>query len=692
LKTLGVMAPYLMGIYPGALVAALYRNVRMAGASMLLMRTGTQMAHYELDLGIERADAWVVVLNPASPDWLRRILATGRPVSVIAHDYGMAELGLVRVDNRAGILAAMQRLYERGHRRFAYIGPAYIADCVERRDTVLEFTQTHADCAPALIQDTLDFSYAAGRDAARKLLDQGVLFSALIAATDNNAMGAITLLRESGLRVPEDVAVVGFDNSIVSHTIGNGITSLDQNLDALADMAFADVYRRSQDPTQAPVNSRVKPVLVERGSTACIETVRSPQLIEREVAQYFIAVSEEVGQIAAGGRDAYLREYLKRLEFRLRFASVARLVDAGSALQVVLASPEGGDHGRASVGKRLALAMFPVYPASSVESRAGDFIAVLLQEGLVQGTEVIALCFRGEDLNSPLALESLTHEIELLCYQLHVQMMSDELQRTLSSLRATQDELLRIEKHAALGVAIAGIAHELNTPLGNCLLASSTLSDSAVAIRQLFNAGQLKKTDIEHLLSNVELTGQVLGRNIGSALRLVEDFKQIGGEHVSGRTEHISLSLFMQDMLTVLRVRCWKTGVEIHCTVDGAPELDTYPQLLSQVLSELVENALIHGFSDGVGGTIQITAGVANAKLILAISDNGRGIAPGDLERVFDPFYTTRMGAASGLGLTMVHNLVSGPLLGKVWAELGEGKGVRFVIELPVSDATYLLK
>lgn len=685
MKTLGVIAPFLMGTYPGALVAALYARVREAGANLLLLRTGSQDARYQLELSLERADAWVVILNAASPDLLRKIHASGHPVCVIGHDYGLPELGLVRTDNAAGIRSAMQHLYAQGRRSFAYIGPSNMDDCLERQAAFEGFIREHTDCTPPLLAEAPDFSYAGGQDAMEVLIKQGASFCALIAATDNIASGAIAALQDQGIKVPDDVAVIGFDNSIFSRISGQGISSLDQNLTQLANTAFDDVARRLHEPGIAPIKTRIAPSLVARKSSGDTEQCRSHQMIDRDVAQSFIAVSEEVGQLSHGGRANYLKDYLKRLEFRLRFASVIRLSSNGQSLQVLSELPRSKHHNPQTADSSLDVRRFPENTDAHIQPQAGDFLVILMQEGLAQGPEIMALCFRNTDLSNPLTIETLAHEIELLCYQLHVQMMSDELSRTLETLRATQDELLRSEKNAALGNVIAGIAHELNTPLGNSLLSVNTLEDYSEIAQRKFVEGALKRTDVEELFGTLNMAVQLINRNLGVAFRLLGDFKQINSEQSAGAPILISLPIFMQDLANMLRVRGEQASTNIVLRDCSDLEFETYPQLLAQVLNELVKNALTHGLANTPHAEIGISA-LADAKGVeLTIEDNGCGLPANALQRVFDPFFTTRMGTASGLGLTMVHNLVTGPLNGKVRVESFQEKGTKFVINLPLT-------
>lgn len=128
MRTLGIIAPYFEGLYSGAIISALYRMAVRDGLSVVVVRAGSQACRYDLDVALAAADAWVCIINPASESLLERACALPRPVCVIAHNYGLEEVGLVQTDNRAGIHAAMQRLYDLGHRRFAFAGSLEMND------------------------------------------------------------------------------------------------------------------------------------------------------------------------------------------------------------------------------------------------------------------------------------------------------------------------------------------------------------------------------------------------------------------------------------------------------------------------------------------------------------------------------------------------------------------------------------
>jgi signal transduction histidine kinase len=217
--------------------------------------------------------------------------------------------------------------------------------------------------------------------------------------------------------------------------------------------------------------------------------------------------------------------------------------------------PKQGPHAMGAV-PRLPnpLAAWPPTPEDFTFT-AGDFIAMLWHGDVAKGIEVVTLCSPAEELGSAYVLETLVHEIELLRYQRHVHRMGDDLRRTLDSLRATQSQLLRFEELAALGIAVSGVAHEMNTPLGNCLLTVSTLSSVAAGMQRKQEEGWLRRADLEQLLSTSATAAQLLERNIEVAMRLVGDFKGLRAEHGANPPQAVSLSAFLGELPAFERQR-----------------------------------------------------------------------------------------------------------------------------------------
>lgn len=305
---------------------------------------------------------------------------------------------------------------------------------------------------------------------------------------------------------------------------------------------------------------------------------------------------------------------------------------------------------------------------------------VLTQSGEVSGFLGIARDISAQR-RAQRELVTLNAELES-----RVEHRTAELTQALATLGQAQDELLRSEKMAALGSLVAGIAHELNTPLGNCLTTASTLDDLTQQMRRNFEAGQLRRSAFEAYLSDAQTASGIMLRSMASANELVAHFKQISVDQTSAQRRRFSLQSVAGDVLSLLRGQLRKAGIEVMVEVALAQELDSFPGPLGQVLTNLILNASLHAFDTKPAGariSIQVVE-VDERCFSLTVEDNGCGMTRDVRRRAFDPFFTTKMGAGgTGLGLNIVYNIVTGILGGQIELHSEWGSGSRFVMRLP---------
>ncbi|CAM5786249.1 PAS domain-containing sensor histidine kinase [Castellaniella caeni] len=266
-----------------------------------------------------------------------------------------------------------------------------------------------------------------------------------------------------------------------------------------------------------------------------------------------------------------------------------------------------------------------------------------------------------------------------------VQERTARLSTALSRLRHAQDELLQSEKLASLGALVAGVAHELNTPIGNAVTVASTLTQAHRDFRDQVARG-LTRGALQHYLADVEEGGQIIERNLSRAAELIGGFKQLAVDQTSYQRRRFELHGVVREIILAMRPALRKT----HCqVVDAVPEglpLDSFPGPLGQVLMNLINNALVHAFEGQADKVITVTArAVGPAWLSVSVADNGCGMAPEIQKKIFDPFYTTRLGqGGSGLGLHIVYTLVTGLLGGRIEVQSAPAQGSCFTVLLPV--------
>ena len=255
----------------------------------------------------------------------------------------------------------------------------------------------------------------------------------------------------------------------------------------------------------------------------------------------------------------------------------------------------------------------------------------------------------------------------------------------LNNLRLAQDELVRRDKLAALGALVAGVAHELNTPIGNSLVMATSMADRTEKLGAAVADG-LRRSTLADYLDDARQASELLIRNLQRAANLVSSFKQIAIDHAGSQRRKFSLAQLLGELLPPLCVSVKPLMVALELAVDAGITMDSYPGPLVQVISSLFENSVIHGFEGRASGTVRVSAQVrASGQVALAFADDGAGIDAANLSRVYDPFFTTRLGSGgSGLGLHIAHNIVCGVLGGRIELHSERERGATFTLVLPL--------
>jgi signal transduction histidine kinase len=256
----------------------------------------------------------------------------------------------------------------------------------------------------------------------------------------------------------------------------------------------------------------------------------------------------------------------------------------------------------------------------------------------------------------------------------------------LAQLRRAQADLIQSEKLASLGQIVAGVAHEINTPVGIALTTATTLGEEVKSFGAVAESGQVPRARFLHFVERVREGAELLYANLTRAAVLVQSFKQVAADRVSSERRAFLMDEWARELLTSLRPVLRRAGQEVELTCPPGLLVDTYPGALAQVLTNLVMNALTHAFAPGTTGRLTLAIDKASADMVrIVFADDGRGIAPENLGKVFDPFFTTaRNRGSTGLGLHIAFNLVTGPLEGKIDVASRPGEGTRFVLMLPM--------
>ncbi|MYM89905.1 hypothetical protein GTP91_22375 [Rugamonas sp. FT82W] len=276
---------------------------------------------------------------------------------------------------------------------------------------------------------------------------------------------------------------------------------------------------------------------------------------------------------------------------------------------------------------------------------------------------------------------------ELERQKANVEQARSDLAVVVETLKQAQTNLLTSEKMASLGALVAGVAHELNTPIGNSLLTASALSDMVRDFeRRLAAEGGLKRSVLEAHLHDARKACDIMNSSLTRAADLITSFKQVAVDQASGQRRRFKLDEVVHDTLATYAAQLRRNGCQVRVDVPPGLEFDSYPGSLSQVLSNLIGNALLHGFDGRGHGAIAVEARRESADTVkLTFSDNGAGMTAGTLHKVFDPFFTTKLGqGGSGLGMNIVYNIVTGVLRGTIRVDSSPGAGTTVTLVLPM--------
>jgi PAS domain S-box-containing protein len=308
-----------------------------------------------------------------------------------------------------------------------------------------------------------------------------------------------------------------------------------------------------------------------------------------------------------------------------------------------------------------------------------------------EGNKVSRLIAFGYDVT---ALKKVEFEILTLNEQLEqkvtyrtqkLEESNQQLAAAFKQLQSTQDSLVEAEKMASLGGLVAGVAHEINTPIGISVTAASYMQEQSHQLNQKMNGGKLTKSFMESFIHNVDESTELLLNNLKRASDLISSFKQVAVDQSSEACYTFNLNENINQVVTSLghKLKRAKCEVEIDC----APELElnSYPGSFTQIYSNLILNSINHGFEEWEGERlIKIDIHQKDNSLVINYHDTGRGVEPEVAKRIFDPFVTTKRGrGGSGLGTHIVYNLVVQLLKGRIHFNTELNKGVNFIIELP---------
>jgi two-component system cell cycle sensor histidine kinase/response regulator CckA len=300
----------------------------------------------------------------------------------------------------------------------------------------------------------------------------------------------------------------------------------------------------------------------------------------------------------------------------------------------------------------------------------------------------IAACVRehlGVDLE-----EIHPHGVEVPTY-FERKRAEEEVRRSLDQLKEAQEELVRKERLATVGLLVSGVAHEVNTPLGVAVTAGGVISDEIGSLQTKLESSSLTKNDLRQFLSRAGQASRMVNQNLERAASLIIKFRQVSVDHATQERRRVDIGSYLRDTLDSLKPIAKRGPLAIQLHAEGDLRCVTYPGALAQIVTNFVTNSALHGKASGDPRTLNVDVRVVRTEegVTLTYSDDGRGMKPEVKAQAFQPFFTTRRSdGGTGLGLHIVHTLVTDVLGGRLSLETEVGKGTTFTVAFPVESAS----
>ena len=329
---------------------------------------------------------------------------------------------------------------------------------------------------------------------------------------------------------------------------------------------------------------------------------------------------------------------------------------------------------------------------SALRHRDGHIITCLLSGRVIVSTSEKLILFTFIDVTHQRAIEQEIRDMNQQL-ELRVQLRTEKLEVAnhdlsvaLESVSNMQTELMRSEKLAALGSLVAGVAHELNTPIGNSVTVGSTLQHQVRELSTAYNKGEMRRSLLQEFIEGATHGTDILMRSLVRASDLIGSFKRVAVDQSSDQRRAFDLQTTLREVCLTLEPMYKGTPFKLEIEVPTGISLDSYPGALGQLITNFVSNALQHGFEGRTEGHMKLWAQVSGAdQVVLHFTDDGAGMSEATRNRVFDPFFTTKLGqGGSGLGMNIVYNIVREIMGGRIDIASGTGAGTHITVVLPM--------
>ena len=638
-------------------------------------------------------------------------------VSISAHIEGIPS---IIVNNESGFSDLLTHLIiSHSYRRFIFIrGREHMGDAVDRLNVF--FSKMDEYYIP--IRDQLllpgDFTKRSGYEVIIKMSNQEITeFDAIIASNDEMAWGALDALHKKGIKIPEDVALTGFDDQMISKFMNPPLSTVKQPIVEMGYRAI-EIIADLMAGKSFNLLERMDTELMIRASCGCGLDLYYTD--EREIGEHstnYLRIENEFIQFRLISQRLVsitnIDELIKLFETELSLININFCLFAlyngenlknhkNKKLRVIFAYDKNS--GMIDSMKGMCYPAENLLPAEIFpQDITGSIPVSLIVEPVFFGNKPLGIIFIDQNkrnevmydimlrmfINTALKAAFFVQEVQSTGYQ--VEEANNKLQKTLNELKMTQMQAIESEKMAALGNLVAGMAHEINTPIGISVTASSHLEKLTQDLEKQFVNNTLKKSDMVRYIEKAREASRMILSNMQRSNELISSFKQVAVDQSIEEKRTFNVGGYIKEILTSMQPQLKKTKHRIDVECSPLIIIKGYPGTFYQILSNLIMNSLKHAFSDNENGIISIKiirqGNKKGDSITLVFSDNGHGILKKHQKHIFEPFFTTKRNqGGTGLGLNLVYNLVKHKLNGEINFESNQDEGTTFNIKFPVEE------
>lgn len=713
---IGLLTRLAEGNYNGTLINSIDTTIKSYGANLFIINTymierfcsyrGENPAFFRL--AFNHIDGWIILDSSISDSHINYLKAKGRPLVLIGfRPDKYKDCSVVLDDSYYGGETSTHHLISHGHRKIAFLSYSKIYDVAQRFEGYKNALQKN-DIAydPNLFIESHFITSYYAKAAVFEKLNNGVEFTALVSGNDYMAFGAVEALKEFGLKVPEEVAVIGYDNCLHAKSFSPSLSSMHQNIDSLGKLAVEKLINSIIDNTTPSGIHLVRPSLILRNSCGCSIADNDLNIPKQDILDHKDMIIESLEQsignafvMASKLLSANLGELDEIMQlfvsnFDLKCIGYWNEIQQAETSERLIIRKIIDEHTKTVINDEIVCTPdnFPPkeFFSHMNDSSCNQVIWLLPVSTLTKDWCIISYMAPVNYITSSFAYDSSVTLYNLIGIFLDREMANSELKytleklnETLETLQKTQSQLIQSEKMAALGSLVAGVSHEINTPVGISITANSFIQEHCNKLKELYISGKLKRHDMDNFFKKLDETSNVLASNLNKASNLINNFKEIAVDQSTETKRAFKIGAYIKQVLDSLKPTLKDNNISINLECNGDYEIFNYPGGIFKIISNLVENSVIHGYNNSGTGTISIDIKAAESTLHITYSDDGKGVAA--LDKIFEPFYTTKRGEGrTGLGLNIVYNIITRDYGGSIECKSSTGKGCLFIIRIPL--------